>query len=76
MDRSNGFQEHSIVLAPIVALGSLSSVSLAATSIATTLANFTGYSVLSGFMQYIWFGAWIHCESDDYLFFIVPLIRP
>lgn len=42
-------QEHSIVVAAVVSVGHLSTVELAATTIASVIVNVTGYSVIQGF---------------------------
>jgi hypothetical protein len=49
MRTSNNLQEHSITVAPTVALGQLAAATLAATTIATMLANISAYSLLQGF---------------------------
>lgn len=46
-------QEHSIVLAPIISIGHLSTVPLAATAVATMISSITGYGVISGLTGYL-----------------------
>ncbi|KIJ66439.1 hypothetical protein HYDPIDRAFT_180864 [Hydnomerulius pinastri MD-312] len=44
-------QEHSLVIAPTVSLGHLSTTDLAASTIGTAVASLTGYSVVQGFIS-------------------------
>ncbi|KAF8433495.1 hypothetical protein L210DRAFT_83388 [Boletus edulis BED1] len=44
-------QEHSLVIAPTVSLGHLSTTDLAASSIGTAVASMTGYSIIQGFIS-------------------------
>ncbi|KAH7886242.1 hypothetical protein F5I97DRAFT_1878769 [Phlebopus sp. FC_14] len=44
-------QEHSLVVAPTVSLGHLSTTDLAASTIGTAVASVTGYSVIQGFIS-------------------------
>lgn len=46
-------QEHSIILAPIISIGHLSTVSLAATTVSTMISNVTGYGVIGGLTGYL-----------------------
>ena len=48
-------QEQSVTLAPIISIGHLSTVSLAATTIATIVANVTAYSVINGLSRCVQF---------------------
>lgn len=46
-------QEHSIILAPVVAIGHLSTTSLAATTVSAMISSVTGYGVISGLTGYL-----------------------
>ncbi|KAF8559902.1 hypothetical protein OG21DRAFT_1689 [Imleria badia] len=44
-------QEHSLVIAPTVSLGHLSTTDLAASTVGTAVASVTGYSIIQGFIS-------------------------
>lgn len=46
-------QEHSLVIAPTVSLGHLSTIDLAASTVGTAVASVTGYSIIQGFIRLV-----------------------
>ena len=48
---STHLQEHSLVIAPTVSLGHLSTTDLAASTIGTAVTSITGYSIIQGFIR-------------------------